>query len=56
VAGFAEGAESVAGKWGVVRVAVGRGSVTLFAFDPIFRGWTIDAWPLLLRALESALR
>jgi len=56
VAGFVEGADAIAGKWAVVRARVGRGNVTMFAFDPIFRGWTVDAWPLLLNTLSAALR
>ncbi len=50
-AGYAVGADIVAESMAVLRIRVGAGTVTLIGFDPVFRGWTIDAWPLFARCL-----
>lgn len=54
-AGYAEGAEFVADIFAVVRARVGSGTITLIGFDPVFRGWTIDAWPLFLRVITPGI-
>jgi hypothetical protein len=56
LSGWALGPERVAGRPALVQVPVGRGSVTLFGFQPNYRGQSMDTWPLLFRALAGPPR
>ena len=51
LSGWALGTERVAGRPALIEVPVGRGSVTLFGFQPNYRGQSMATWPLLFRAL-----
>ena len=53
LSGWALGTERVAGRPALIEVPVGRGSVTLFGFQPNYRGQSMATWPLLFRALAG---
>ncbi|MBT8335328.1 MAG: hypothetical protein KJO11_01915 [Gemmatimonadetes bacterium] len=53
LSGWALGPDRVAGRPALVEVPVGRGSVTLFGFQPNYRGQSMATWPLLFRALAG---
>ncbi len=51
LSGWIQGAEAIAGQPAWVRASVGAGRVELFGFRPQYRGWSQDAFELLLRAV-----
>lgn len=53
LSGWVLGAEHVAGRPAIVEAAVGEGTVTLFGFQPNYRGQSMATWPLLFRALSG---
>lgn len=55
-AGWAEGAELVAGHHAALTFCLGKGRVTLFAFSPIFRTQTWATFRLVLNALLARRR
>jgi hypothetical protein len=55
LAGFAEGADFLAGKGAIVECQIGKGRVVLFAFSPQFRGQTLGTFKLFLDAIAGGL-
>jgi hypothetical protein len=53
LSGWLLGPEYIGGKAAIVEAAVGQGSVTLFGFQPDYRGQTVTTWPLLFNALAG---
>lgn len=54
LSGWVLGPEHVAGKPAIVEARVGQGSVTLFGFQPNYRGQSMATWPILFRALVGS--
>lgn len=53
LSGWVLGPEHVSGRPAIVEARVGEGSVTLFGFQPNYRGQSMATWPLLFRALAG---
>ncbi len=53
LSGWVLGAEHVAGRPAIIETRIGQGSVTLFGFQPNYRGQSMATWPLLFRALAG---
>lgn len=51
VSGLDTGADQLGGTAAVVDEAVGRGRVTVFSFDPVFRGWADGTQRILWNAI-----
>jgi hypothetical protein len=53
VSGLDSGAEQLAGTSAVIDEAVGQGRVTVFTFDPVFRGWADGTQRILWNAIAG---
>ncbi len=54
LAGWAIGADLIAGRPAALRVPMGAGDIVLFGFRPNYRGQSAATWPMLFRTLRGA--